>query len=205
MISKKISLENCIFIPREIYKESRGRFERKTVDIFGSRIDLAKEKIEDCSYPVEELSSISHKTLHRSFSDRQDVGDTVRGVMLLAKAVKIREQRILPTLRIYQRLADNCRRDSDRLLNSGMVSDTENFKRYREELYEREQRLKQVAQSRWQNLVDNIYQTIKIQNNCFIVNSFSDVDKEIEQIEVFVMDCQAGKELYGNLAYKSFT
>ena len=138
LISKKISPKTCIFIPKEILKEPYSRFKRNAVDIRGSRIDLARGKIEDCSYPVEQLSPISHKNLYRTFSDR-------------------------------------------------------------------ERHLKQMAQSGWKSPIDRIYQAIKVQNNCFIVDSFSDVEQEVEQIEMFILDCQANRELYGNLAYKSFT
>ncbi|MEM1393809.1 MAG: hypothetical protein AAF757_16945 [Cyanobacteria bacterium P01_D01_bin.116] len=189
---------HSIFIPSDKYSN-------QFVRIDGSIIDLAEEKIEDCSYPVKELLILDEKKLYSRYRthEDEDVDYIAKGIKLLHKMIKIRENKILPIAKKYQQMACNCRRDSEEMLNEGRVADSEDFKQYRNELYDKEKRLMQIEASEWQNIVKDIYKAIKTDSSWFTMSLFPDIETKIEDLESFIQECEINQKIYSSLAYKT--
>lgn len=204
LTNSKLSLNKCIFVPCNIVQESTQRLDKEVVRIRGFEINLFKEKIENCIYPVEELSPLTDKGLYVFFNQYKKVSDIVQGITLMHKMLFIRERRILPILKTYHQLARNCNRDSDQMLSDGIIGDIEGFERYRDELYDKTNRLTHILSVEWQDIVMDIYKAIKLGSNYFVVDSFIDIIARIDELETFIKECEISQELYSNLAYRTF-
>lgn len=200
----KLSLNKCIFVPCNIVQESTQRLDKEVIKIRGFEVNLVKEKIENCIYPVEELSPLTDKGLRVSFNQYRNGADIVQGITLLHQMIFIREQSILPILKTYNQLAYNCKRDSNRMLSDGIIGDVEGFERYRDELYDQTNRLTHILSVEWLDIVMDIYKAIKLGSNYFVVDSFVDVIARIDELETFIKECEVNQELYSNLAYRAF-